>query len=201
MKKYAFFDIDNTIYDGYTTSGFYLFLAKKGIKKSWILKQDKKLTQLYHGGQIDYTEVTNKVIQLQADIIKGFSVTQIHQLQDQFIGENNRLFPWVKPLFKLLENHQFTTYLLSAAASPSTQAIAHYLKTDKYFVSELEIKNGKYTGKVLNILNDEAKSHTVHRILGHLSKSSYKIGFGDSTGDIAMLELMNDAFVINPHQQ
>jgi HAD superfamily hydrolase (TIGR01490 family) len=200
MANYAFFDIDNTIYDGYTTSGFYLFLARRGIKTQSTLNQDRVIGQLYRSGQIDYSEATRRVIHLQAQIIKGLSVEQVNQLQDQFIQNNPRIFPWVKPLFRLLESRNFTAYLLSAAASPIAQAVARYLHTDKYFTSELEIKHGKYTGNVLNILNDEAKSQTIHRILGHLSQSSYKIGFGDSTGDLAMLELMDDAFVINPHQ-
>lgn len=52
MNKYAFFDVDNTIYDGYSTSGFYLFLVDKGTCDKTIRVKDKELNEFYYSGKI-----------------------------------------------------------------------------------------------------------------------------------------------------
>ena len=165
MQKYAFFDVDNTIYDGYSTSGFYLFLVDKDVCSSSILKKDEELGKLYHSGKIDYTEASRRVVELQAEAVKGLTLQKVTELGDEFIEKNKKLFPFVSDLFKILERNYFQTYLISAAASPSIEAIARFLKTDKYFSSDLEVKANKYTGKVSQMLNNEEKRHAIHRIM------------------------------------
>ena len=100
----------------------------------------------------------------------------------------------------IADNYRFVG-LLSASPNPIIEAIGRYLKTDNYFSSELEIKNNKYTGRVIRILSNEAKKQAIHGILDHSLIKSLKLGFGDSTGDIEMLSFVDHAFVINPHQE
>ncbi len=201
MNKYAFFDVDNTIYDGYSTSGFYLFLVDKGICSSLIKEKDEELGKLYSSEKIDYTEASKRVVELQAEAVKGFTVGEVEELGDEFVKKDAKLFPFVKELFKVLDDNDFQTYLISAAASPSIEAIARFLGTDKYFASDLEIKASKYTGRVSKMLNNEGKKYAIHRVMGHLKGNSLKLGFGDSTGDVEMLLAVDHAFVINPHQE
>ena len=201
MNRYAFFDVDNTIYDGYSTSGFYLFLVDKGICSSKIKEEDEELGKLYFDGKIDYTVASQRVVELQAEAIKGFTVEKVAELGDEFVKKGAKLFPFVKDLFTLLEENNFQTYLISAAASPSIEAIARFLGIDKYFASILEIKANKYTGGVSQMTNNEEKKHAIHRVMGKLNDISLKLGFGDSTGDVEMLSAVDYAFVINPHQE
>jgi len=200
MNKYAFFDVDYTIYNGYSTNDFNLFLVDIGVCPVSIKEKNEELVELYNSGKIDYTEASNRVVALQAEAIKGLTSEKVIELGDEFVSKDAKLFPFVKDLFKLLEEKDFQIYLISAAASPCVEAIARLLETDKYFASELEIKANKYTGEVSQMLNNQEKKHAIHRVMGHLSKNSLKLGFGDSTGDIEMLSSVDHAFVINPHQ-
>lgn len=199
MHKYAFFDIDHTIYNGYCTSDFYLFLAKKGYIKNtaYVYKKDKEIGVNYHGKKIDYAEASRQVVQLTADILKGVSKRNVNHWKKEFMKEHNKLFSWVQPLFTYLENNGYFIYLISAAASPPVEAIAEYLKTDKFYASNLNLVNGVYSGKVELMLNYEEKTKLIHRITSYL-EHSFKIGFGDSIGDIDMLKHMNESFLFKP---
>lgn len=201
MKKYAFFDVDNTLYKGYSVTDFYLFLADKGHKSKWAYSQDEEIGRYYRSGKINYEEASIRVAKVLARCVSGLTIRQVDEYKKEFMETKERLNPWVKDIFNVLEGKGFTIYLISASPNPNIEAIADYLKCDKYSTSELELKNGKYTGKILNMLNYEEKLHKIHRILGHLTKNSFKIGFGDSSGDVDMLSLMDEAFLYQPHQK
>ncbi len=200
MKKYAFFDIAKTLYDGYSNSGFYLFLAKKKLVDEFVAKEDKEIDRLYSSGAIDYREASRRVVHLLGKALKGKTRTKVREWQQRFMVEDNRLFSWVAPLVTYLREQGFTIYIISADGTPVVEAIGDYLGVDMAYASELERKNGAYTGRVLRMLNFEEKAHLVHRILGHLGKS-LKIGFGDSEGDVDMLSHMDHAFLYQPKEK
>lgn len=199
--KYAFFDVDNTIYEGYTTSGFYLYLVDRGVSPGVIRDKDSELMQLYRTGVVDYSEASRRCIAIHAEAIKNLSPAEVAVHADEFISQNAARLPFAAALFSRLEERGFHTYLISASAAPIVEAVGRFLHTDKLFASELEVENGVFTGNVAKMLNDEEKKHTIHRIMGHLADKSLKLGFGDSTGDIPMLSAVDYAFVINPHQK
>lgn len=200
MKKYAFFDIDNTLYDGYTTAGFYLFLADNKLAPNGVYEKDKEIAKLYQSGKIDYAEGTRGVIKLMAQVLKGKKKEKVDQWKKDFIKERNRFFPWVDELLSLLRERHYIIYLISAAAKPSVEAVADFLRVKRSFASDLVIKDCLYTGEIREILNYEEKKKLIQRIVGRLGKSK-KIGFGDSSGDIEMLSSMDIPFLYNPQSE
>lgn len=196
--KYAFFDIDNTLYEGYTTSDFYLFLANKGYISERIYKEDKRLGKLYHSGKINYAEVSRQVVQLTAKYLKGVEVKKVGKWQREFINKNaSNFFPWTNDILSKLKRSGYKIYLISAAAEPPVRAVSGFIKADKSFSSKLIAKKGVYTGMIGTMLNFEKKRDLVHRIVGHIPKAR-KVGFGDSSGDIDMLSHMDIAFLYKP---
>lgn len=201
MNKYAFFDVDYTIYNGYSTSDFYLFLVDHGICNTSIRTKDAELKKLYTSGKLDYTTASKRVVELQAKALQGLTVAEVRKLGGEFVKNSIKLFPFVKDLFKLLEANEFQLHLVSGSAFPSVQAIGEWLGIDNYFASELEIKSQFYTGKVTQMLNNEKKKHVLSRITNNEDKNVLTFGFGDSTGDVEMLSAVDHAFIINPHQE
>lgn len=199
MKRYAFFDVDQTIYNGFCTSTFYLFLAKNHYVKDTdvIYKKDRQIGVDFKNGKLNYAEISEKVVLLTADILKGIEEKKVIEWQEEFMVHHNNLFPWVKDLFNLLKEKEYEIYFISGGASPGINAVATYLEIDKVYASNLSIKNGIYTGEVEVFLNYEEKTKLIHRIVGHLP-NSFKIGFGDSMGDVDMLSHMNVSFLYNP---
>lgn len=202
MKKYAFFDVDQTLYNGYCTSTFYLFLANRHYIKNEddIYTKDKQLGKDFELGKMDYAEISKQVVLITAEILKGTEEEIVKKWQKEFMTYHNNLFGWVKDLFNLLKEKNFQIYLISGGASPGINAIASYLKIDNVHASNLVIKNGIYTGETEQFLNYEEKTKLIHRIIGHLPHS-FKIGFGDSVGDVDMLSYMDKSFLYNPQSQ
>lgn len=200
MNQYAFFNLDNTIYKGYSTSEFYLFLVDKGIIDNRFKQCDRELGQLYHSGKMTYSTITKLVIQLQAQALKGLTIKQVSDLGNQFMNAKQRLFPFTKPLLSYLDSAGFKSIIISAATAPTLDFVTKHLKVHDYFASDLEVKNNQYTGKVIRLLNNGAKKQITQKFIGPKTKSGLTLSFGDSTGDIAMLSAVDHAFVINPHQ-
>ena len=200
MKKYAFLDQANTLYKGYSASDFYLYLHDQGHVGDWILENNKEMFDGYKSGRLSYSEASRMIVQLVADVVKEIYPEVLKKMKRQFMTED-RLFPYSVPLIKLLHEHGFKCIVISADPSPTVEALANFLELDTYYASELEKTGNEYTGKVLNVLNDEDKKAQVEKILSDINEPHITFGFGDSTGDIHMLSAVDHAFVVNSHQE
>ena len=201
MSNYAFFDVDQTIYDGYSTPDFYLYLVSQGFGGDWTIKKDKEIGELYGSGQISYKIAGEKVTQLLADTIKGHEVDEINHFAKQFLMVKNKLKPFAVELITMLKRNDHQTILVSGSTTPSVEAIRHVSGADKILCTKLEIGNNKYTGQVSQMLDDIEKKKAILDEYKLDNPDSIKLGFGDSTGDVPMLSLCDHVFVITPHQE
>src|SRR5690348_4643808 len=94
QHKRAFFDVDYTLYDGFNTHNFYLYLANKKYASKSVYEIHKNNFDLYQTGKITYEEISRRVIQITADIVKGKKVDEVQALAHAYFSENNRLYPW-----------------------------------------------------------------------------------------------------------
>lgn len=201
MQKYAFFDVDQTIYDGYSTSDFYLFLGEKGLGPKNLVEIHNQLEADYVAGATDYNQTAQRVYDLNNQVIRGLHRNEMLEYQNEFISQTPKLFAYAQSLFALLESYHFHTYLISAATDPVIEALGRYLETDRYYASEMEVIDDIYTGNLLTVRNNEEKKKMVHQIIDTKTQTGLTLGFGDSTGDAEMLSAVDKAFVINPHQK
>ncbi|PIR80122.1 MAG: HAD-IB family hydrolase [Candidatus Levybacteria bacterium CG10_big_fil_rev_8_21_14_0_10_35_13] len=201
MKKYAFFDVDNTIYNGYLTSSFTNYMAENKLISRSHQKENLKLQIDYEKGNISYNDSIIKIISLQAQSLKNKNVSEVKKVVKDFLSQNQKIFPYVKNLFSYLSRKGFVIYLISGATKPLIESMGSFLKVYNIFASELEIKETVYTGKVLNFQNAENKRKTILNLIKEKSTADTILSFGDSVGDIEMLRLADHAFVINPHQK
>lgn len=199
-QNIAFFDVDQTIYHGYSMQDFYLYLVAQKLCDDLVAEKDRKIVRSYLAKEIDYTEATNRVAALQAEALQGKSIAEVAKLADEFIESQGKLFPFVTELFALLSDAGFTIYLLSAATNPTIEAIGRKLQTNNYFSSKLAVLDGTYTGVVEHMLNNEEKVLQMKRILADVPSESVTLGFGDSSGDMDMLTAVQYAFVIHAHE-
>lgn len=199
-KRFAFFDVDKTIYDGYSTPDFLKFLAAHDIVDKDVVKQYAKLDLQLWEKEITYSAITEESTKLFAKSIKGLTDAKLQFYEDDFFQKQGRLFLWVPKVMEYLYEKKFEIILISATVHPILDTFARFLPITNYFGSQLEIIDGVYTGEVLTTLNNKAKSEQIKKILGDINKDEgILIGFGDSPGDIDMLKGVDLAFVINPH--
>lgn len=200
--KYAFFDVDNTIYDGYTASELLFFLVENGYC-------DKRLKDRYLQAVIDYDlrKINyNEISQISLDIVsvalEGKSTKESKEYVKEMLEKKDKVFnEWVKRVMEYLKKNDYTIVLVSAGPDLIIEEIAKMVKADKWYATKIEAKNGKYTGAECKLVNEDAKSEIMNAL--RKDKDLEKtIGFGDSTGDIPMLKRVDLAFVVkNDHHK
>jgi len=200
MSNFAFFDVDQTIYNGYSTPDFYLYLVTQGMGGAWTIAKDQEIGKLYKAGKITYKHAGEQVVQLLADTIAGHSVEKIKGLASQWVSTSLKVKPFVKEVVTILKANNFRTILVSGSSIPNVEAIFEVSGADIFHSTGLEVVDNKYTGKVIHMLDDEAKKSLILSNYKLDSSNCLKFGFGDSTGDVPMLSLCDHAFVISPHQ-
>ncbi|MFA5777260.1 MAG: HAD-IB family phosphatase [Parcubacteria group bacterium] len=200
MKKYAFFDLDGTLYDGYTTSSFYLFLAEKGFTYKSIIEKHDEILKLFDSKKVDYKELCERAIVLSAEALKGKDRETVSEWNRLFLEENGKFFSWVNNLLKLLKGRKYEIYLITGSINSSVKLIADYLGIKHSYSSELEIKNEVYTGKVNKFLHFDEKEKLIRSLVEDMENCD-KIRFGDSTGDVNMLSNMDISFVYKPFEE
>jgi len=198
-KRFAFFDVDKTIYDGYSTPDFLKYLAAHDIVDKSVVDEYAKLDLKLWEKEITYSAITEESTALFAHSIKGLKDVTLQFYEDDFFQKQGRLFLWVPKVMDYLYEKKFEIILISATVHPILDTFARFLPITNYFGSQLEIKDGIYTGNVISTLNNTAKSEMIKKIIGDIDNEAILIGFGDSPGDIDMLKGVNLAFVINPH--
>lgn len=201
MEKYAFFDFDGTIYDGFSINDFIKYVAKI-TESSWAIDEEKKIIESYMLGKINYQEGTLKIFNILSKLLKGSRVKTINQYAENLIKTNKaKFFSWSIQTIKYLRNNNFRIVLVSASITPIIKAAAKYLKADKMYCSNLIVSKDKYTGQIGQILDSKNKSDILGSLLNTFSSDTLKIGFGDSTGDANMFKKMDVSFVVNYHQK
>lgn len=199
MKKFAFFDVDNTIYNGYTAGDFLAFLDSQDLINKTIYGQVLQATDDYLSKRIDYNEISQRVLDLASLAVKEKTISEIETLVGQFFKNKKEVFkPWVEEVVKHLEKKDYKIILISAGPEYMIKEIAKLIKADKYYATSIEIIDDKYTGKETHLIHNGEKLEIIKKLT--LDKDTRTIGFGDSTGDIPMLEYVDQAFVVkNDH--
>ena len=196
--KIALFDIDKTIYDGYLI--FHLvdyFFEKHIVSKDFVdnLYQD---LHLYRSGQVDYeTSVENFNIHT-ASGLKNHSLDLILKTTEAFLEtkEGSNFFPFAETLIKLLKKTH-DIYLITGEMQFVGKAVADYFSVNGFISSELEVENGLFTGNInKSLAKREEKRDSIEDLFAAYSQKG-SLAFGDSEGDIEMLNMAEEAFCIN----
>lgn len=200
MAGFVFFDIDNTIYNGYITSDFYLFLTEQGLFLPEVYEAEHNIVKAFEERTINYAEATRRAIEITAKYLKGKTVARLSFYQQAFLQNQVSLFSWVDDVFQLLREREFEPVLVSAAAEPAVSIIAEKLGISSYYATPIDAKKGVFTGKFGKIINyDEKRQVIFHHTQSY--PNAMKIGVGDSEGDLPMLSLMDKALLYSPRSQ
>ncbi|PIY69337.1 hypothetical protein COY90_01200 [Candidatus Roizmanbacteria bacterium CG_4_10_14_0_8_um_filter_39_9] len=196
MKTVAFFDLDKTLYDGYSVVDFfYQYILPNKLASNEILNLAQKLSADFNSKKISYNEATEKTVMLCAEVLKGRTIEIVSKWQEAFF-QPSKLFPYVLELFRFLKEKKVEAYIISASIEPIVTHISNFIGV-KSFSSEVEIIDNVYSGKVFNILNDRKKSTTIKDILDPKLKP-ISLGFGDSMGDVSLLDSVTYGLLFEP---
>ncbi len=194
----VFLDIDKTIYKGYSMKDFYAWLLERGE----ISTNDVRRMQAYFFmnklGLVTHIEVMEQA----GRCIAGWSEEKISRLVDEFYGEiahwkfHHDLLSYIYDHKKF--NHRMI--LVSEAITPLARKFRELVGAKEAHGTELEIKNGEYTGRIVRLMRGEEKRDRVKHLAENenlVLQKSY--AYGDSEYDVPMLKLVGNPVVVKPH--
>ncbi|AWB65276.1 HAD-IB family hydrolase [Saccharobesus litoralis] len=124
-------------------------------------------------------------------------------LQDKvlpFLWRN--LYPQADTLLREHKANNTDVIIISASWNPVVQALATLVSAKACYATELQVKNGKLTGLILDYVDKQRKAECLRDFIAKSQECYQSISvYGNSTLDIPMLELADSAHVINPSKR
>jgi|SRR3989344_3157159 len=203
--KLAIFDIDGTIFRSSLVIELVRGLVRHNIfpKKAEAEVQKEYLAWLNRRGA--YGNYIKKVVEIYIKYIAGKSSTKVFKVAREVVKyQRDRTYRYTRDLIKQLKKEK---YFLAAISGSPTYIVSSYAKAVGFnacFGTEIEIRKGKFTGKVLNL--DAA--YNKKKVLMDFVASKKMIAdwqgstaVGDTESDIEMLSLVGRPIAFNPNHQ
>lgn len=151
-------------------------------RKAGVYEQVSAITEAAMRGEIDFKQSFEKRIAL----LEGLDVSVMKE-----IAENLPLTQGAEKLFRILKKYGYKTAILSGGFNYFGNHLKTKLGIDYVFANELEVKDGKLTGRHVGDIVDGAKKAEMLKLLAFKEDIHLKqvIAVGDGSNDLPMIQL------------
>ncbi|RJO61937.1 hypothetical protein C4544_01505 [candidate division WS5 bacterium] len=202
VKKIALIDIDGTLVKGQTQVFLMKYLYRKKLIKTsallevlfWYFKY-KFLNQ-----EIDQ-DMAKKFYQ---QLFRGKSEEEVNEIINDYFDHclRNKIYLKSSELIKRYRDNDFEIILFSATISPVAKKLVEFFKADSYLSTELEIRDGKYTGLVKGgIFIGLNRAHVIRQMICSLKKIDRIAILSDRFSDKEIFLLADEPVAINPDKK
>lgn len=194
MKRIAFFDVDKTIFDGYIAVESLKYFADTSFVPEqyyYLFEKDRKTHRL---GLMDYDDLLASGLDKFAQSIKGKKEAPVKSAIHRYYKQSSGIYPWVDEVVNYLKENNFQIYLVSAAPDITVEYIHKLIGSDRYLSTGLERRKHRFTGKIIRCLDNGGKREAIQEILE--DEDTLSLAFGDSPGDIEMLQMATVSFLM-----
>lgn len=193
----AFFDLDRTIINDFSVKKFVQnrLLSGKTTSKEVIAQLAALL--FYAAGNRDFETLTK----LSSSGVKGVKEKDFKKLGKAVFQDylSAAIYPEAKALIKSHLEKGHRVVIISAATKYQIKPIAKELGIKDIFCTELEVKNGKFTGQIKQVCWQEGKAQAGRKFAKenhiNLSKSFF---YTDSYDDLPLLDIVGRPIATNP---
>jgi len=201
--KLAIFDIDGTIFRSSLVIELVRALVRQGVFPPSANKEVQKEYLAWLDRKGSYSDYINKVVKIYIKYIKGKNFKAIDSIARQVIKfQKDRVYRFTRDLIKQLKRQKYFLVAISGSPSYIVEEYAKAIGFNKFYGTELEIKNGKFTGKVLNLDSAFNKAKIVKLLVrDHNVNLKQSMAVGDTESDVAMLSLVGKPIAFNPNHQ
>jgi 1-acyl-sn-glycerol-3-phosphate acyltransferase len=131
----------------------------------------------------------------------GMRLDKLLMIRDQYLVRyiSARIFPEADRIIRAAKRQSQRVVIVSASWDLVVTAVAEYLGVDHCLATQLEIINGRLTGRVLKLIDADQKPAVLREYLSaiHVVPKSI-IAYGDSRHDLPLLNFSDQSFLINP---
>tara|TARA_B100000029_G_scaffold513353_1_gene612692 strand:+ start:617 stop:1267 length:651 start_codon:yes stop_codon:yes gene_type:complete len=194
------FDLDHTLLSGDSEAAWVNYLREKDFVDNKFLERKREYDVSYRKGEFDVTSYSTFLL----GTIKGRTLEEIEILTKPFAEELVKKYS-DSLTRKLIDLHKLDICLItSGSLSFLVKEISNLLEIKKYFGTEVEVKEGKYTGSLKGMPNFSHEK--VRRVREWISLSKLSIGaeifsYSDSILDLPMLEFADHPILVEPDKK
>ena len=196
MKSVALFDVDNTIYHGFSFAGLLENEVNAGILDGNILRKCESILSDYKNGKADYEASVLKVLQIHAAGLEGKNYNEISKFAVDFYNGTRNFYDFAIPTMKLLKTTH-DVILVTAEPGYACDAIKDIVGASLGHSTIYEVIDGIFTGELSSTLSSRHDKYTAIVDTMHKYEKSGSFAFGDSEGDIEMLKAVDHSICIN----
>jgi HAD superfamily hydrolase (TIGR01490 family) len=199
--RLAIFDIDGTIFrsslvielsHALVVAGIFPSVARKEISKEYLAWLNRKGS---------YEAYIDKVVKIYVKHIAGKSFANVDKVARQVISfQKDRVYRFTRDLIKKLKIRNYFLVAISGSPSYIVEKYAKAIGFNLFFGTELEVKAGKFTGKVKSLESALNKAKIVKDLAKkYQADLKQSVAVGDTESDIAMLKLVGKPIAFNPN--
>ncbi len=199
----AFFDLDNTLYDGYSLFDFIEFLCQKKYFNSNLCERYRKLVAPYLEGRGDRLVISGQILELFVQNLQGKPAVEIAEKAQEFwrLHCQNLISPVVKE-FQRLKKAGYEIVIITGSPDVLEKPFCQTHQVILGRAAEMKVVDGKFTGEITHNSSAESKGAAAKE---YLQKRKLNLvgsyGFGDEPGDFGFLELVENAYVVEERQR
>ncbi len=189
--SYVFFDLDKTLI---TKNSYEIVLNV--LRRRRVISFRKFL---YYRFFLLMRRNIDKKMKTLAKLFQGVDMNRLDKVMKAFIFTE---FDQIKNLTAVAELEKHNTrdkkiVLVTTSFEPIAKYAARYFHIHDYVATKLEIKNGKYTGKILGKIN--YKEEKVNRLRDYDFNDSF--AYSDHNSDIPLLKKATYRYAVNPNKR
>lgn len=200
-NRLAIFDIDGTIFRSSLVIELSHALVNAKIFPSSTQREISKEYSAWLDRKGSYEAYINKVVEIYVKNIAGKNFARVSKVAQKVINyQKDRTYRFTRDLIKKLKAQKYFLAAISGSPSYIVEKYAKAIGFDLFFGTELEIKSGKFTGKVKSLDSAFNKAKIVKDLAAkHRFDLTQSVAVGDTEGDIEMLKLVGRPIAFNPN--
>lgn len=189
--SYVFFDLDKTLI---TKNSYEIVLNV--LRRRRVISFRKFL---YYRFFLLMRRNIDKKMKTLAKLFEGVDMNRLDKVMKAFIFTE---FDQIKNLTAVAELEKHNTrdkkiVLVTTSFEPIAKYAARYFHIHDYVATKLEIKSGKYTGKILGKIN--YKEEKINRLRNYDFTDSF--AYSDHNSDIPLLKKATYRYAVNPNKR
>lgn len=202
-RPFAVFDIDGTIIRWQLYHAIIDVLAKQGDISSELYAQVQAARQQWkvRTHEESFTEYEMRLVGYFKNILKGLNVAAYTKASQQvFEAHKDLVYRYTRGLIKELKTQQYILFAVSGSPVEVVKPFAVYYGFDDFAASIYKNDGNRYTGEVVPVVG--RKDEVLQKLMQkHGLDFGGSIGVGDSEGDIAMLNVVENPVAFNPSKK
>jgi phosphoserine phosphatase len=191
----AVFDCDGTLWSGDAGADFFYWEIKRGLVSREVSESALARYKQYEAGEIGEEQMCGEMVTLNC----GLSHEALQRAAEEFYDEvvRQREFPEMRMLIRLLASDGCDIWAVSSTNNWVVEVGAQSfgIAPDHVLAACVHLDGGRASNRLIRVPTDELKAVAIREVINKPADAV----FGNSLHDLAMLEMAEYAFCVNPN--